>query len=225
MNPENDAPTPIREAITRFGGKTPYDKPMWRVCIAEHCIAIRGGIFHEWPGGELEAITLGPGGKMIFNKVTPTSVKSGLMEVPRYPAEGWILEKWFPAHMWGPRAWWESIRAEDGTPMMGPYPEQGEYFLIAGPWPTCPQISDIEAAIQVYEHNRAKVPVDLDMAVSQAMRDEEDLQKQRFEALVKELELYRTSEILPVMKSTSLAAQAVRNDIQKRLGLKSHLGV
>lgn len=225
QNPENDAPEAVRRAITSFGGLTPYGLPMWRACIAEHCVAVRGGVFYEWPNGELEAITLGPGGKMVCNPISPTSARSGFMEVPRYPHEGWILEKWFPNHCWGERQWWESVRAADGTPMMGPYPEEGEYFMIAGPWERCPEISDVEFAIQAYERHRANTPVDLDTAISQSMRDEDGRQRDRYEALVKELELYRTSEIIPVLKSGSLNAQAVRNDIQKRLGLKSHLGV
>lgn len=227
MNPDVDAPKALRDAILRFGGVNKYGKPMWRVCLAQHCTAMRGGVFITMPGGMLEQYTLGPDGKtLISNEIKPDSVKHGIMEVPRYPHVGWILERWHPASDWGTREQWEAAKSSDGiTPMMGPYPSEGQYFLFGGPWDACPTISDVEVAIQHYERDRAKRPRDFEAAVARLIRKEEDNKQKQYEKMVAELEQYHKSEIMPVLQSTSLNAQAVRNQIQKRLGLKSHLGI
>jgi hypothetical protein len=222
-DPNRDAPLVMRKRIKIFAGLNPFGKPNWRVCLAQNVRAIRGGIFHTMPNGDAALIGVGPKGERYHEKVRPDRVTSGQMEVPRYPHKGWIAERWFPAHMWGTEAEWYAQKSADGQSIMGPFPKQGQYFMICGPWEKLTDWSDLENAIAHYECTQRLKPVDLAMAMKMAIKHEEDEHAARLRRFEAELESYRQQVILPVLRSTSLSAQRIRNELQKAVGEKSHL--
>jgi hypothetical protein len=224
IDPTNDTPKAIQDAIARAGGKNPYGEPMWRIVLAQHCIVKRGGIQREIDG-EQSVVTIGTGGKVFESKVH-AAVVSGVIDTPRYNcADGWILEKWFPASTWGTREQWASEKSEDGSRILcEPYPERGRYFLMNGPFDRIPELTDLENSIAMYEDDMRKQPTNHDAYFRQVMRDEEYARKKAKEKLVAELNCRRKNELVPVLKSTSLEAQRFRNELTEQAGLSEHLG-
>jgi len=89
---------------------------------------------------------------------------------------------------------------------------------------TLPEIGDIKGAIQVWEHEWAARPKTLD-AVFQMFIAEEKAQKEaEIKKLDDELNAFFRGEIKPLFNSTSLAAQAVRNEAAESVGIRSHIG-
>jgi predicted DNA-binding protein (UPF0251 family) len=222
-SPDKDAPKAIRKLIDNFAGKNPFGGPNWRVCLAQNVRAMRGGIFHTMPNGDAKILGVGPRGEIYQEKIRPTRVTSGYMEVPKYPHLGWIMERWFPAHMYGSPQSWYAHKGADGTPMMGPFPAKGGFFMINGPFAKMPDWADMENAIAHYECTQRLKPADMAMALKMQIKhemEEIEARRLRFE---EELEQYRKSEILPVLRSTSLSAQGIRNELQKAVGEQSHL--
>jgi hypothetical protein len=223
-DPTNDAPKAVQDAIARWGGRNPYGDPMWRIVLAQHCIVKRGGIQRELDNGEQSIVTIGFGGKVIESKVH-ASVTSGILEVPRYNVEGWILEKWFPASTWGTPEQWRSEKSEDGSRILcEEYPERGRYFLMNGPFDMIPELGDLENSISMYEDDMRKQPTNHDSYFRQVMRDEEYARKKAKDKLVADLNYRRKNELVPVLKSSSLEAQRFRNDLTAQAGLSEHLG-
>lgn len=222
-NPNTDAPLAIRRLVKNLAGVNPYGKPNWRVCLAQNVRATRGGVFHTMPNGDAALVGVGPKGEMYHEKVRPTRITSGYMEVPRYPHRGWIMERWMPVHLWGSEESWCAHRGADGTPMMGKFPKQGEYWMINGPFVKLPDWGDMENAIAHYECTQRLKPADLAMALKMQIKHELEEQVARLMRFEEELEQYRKSEILPVLRSTSLSAQGIRNELQKAVGETSHL--
>ena len=87
----------------------------------------------------------------------PIRVVTEMREVRKYPhADGWILEKWFPASAYGTQEEWYSYKAIDGfTPMLGPYPERGDYEMIYGPWTKIPSTDVLQKLIsELFERDQ-----------------------------------------------------------------------
>lgn len=228
-DPFKDAPRPLRDKITKFAGLNPYGLPNWRVCLAQHCTQILGGIFHTMPDGELsivdEEVQRDGSVKLIHREIHPEKVEhSNFMVMPKYPHEGWILEIWMPAHLWGSRSAWESHMSDDGiTPLMGPYPEEGDYWMLDGPWDHAPEISAVEQAIAQYNWTRRNRPVNLENHMRQVLKDAEEKKMRDREARAQRYIELMEKEIKPLMQSMSLSAQRLRNSLQQDLRQSSHL--
>jgi hypothetical protein len=234
MNPNRDAPIEIRKLIDRIAGLNPYGKPQWRVCLAQHVMKKCGGVFHNLENVR-SMLTQGPSrmmflpngqrvmvpGKKYYKKVGDR-VTTGFMEVPKYPQKGWIIERWFPPHLFGTERDWAAQKSEDGSRMMGPFPKQGDYFMLSGPFEKMPGWGDIENSIRHWECEQRLRPADLAGAIQQQMRDEEADRQRRLQAFEDELEQMRKSELLPMLKSTSLAAQRYRQELNRLIGDPSH---
>ena len=225
IDPTNDAPKATQAAIARIGGNNPYGKPMWRVVLAQNCIVKRGGIQRELDNGEQSIVTVGPGGRVIESKVH-SSVTSGVLEVPRYNcADGWIVEKWFPASTWGTPDQWRSEKSADGMRILQEeYPAEGRYWMMMGPFDHIPDLGDLENAIAMHKESMQSQPSNYDAYFRQVMRDEEYARKKAKDKLVAELNYRRKNELVPVLKSTSLEAQRFRNQLTEQTGLREHLG-
>jgi hypothetical protein len=134
------------------------------------------------------------------------------------------MEKWFPASTWGTPEQWASHKSEDGTPMMGAYPIEGDYWMMAGPFDHIPELSDIEQAMSMHEEAMRNRPANYAAHFKQVIKDEEYAREQRRLKLERELELMRKSELVPVLKGGSLEAQRFRNQLSESIGDRSHLG-
>jgi hypothetical protein len=224
-SPDKDAPREIRQLLLRFAGVNPYGKPNWRVCLAQHVMVKRGGVFHQLDGTRKTMFVPAPDGKRYYQPISDR-VTTGWMEVPKYPHRGWIMERWFPAHTFGTKEQWEGHRSEDGSPMMGPFPTEGGYFMVnQKPFPKMPEWSDLENAIAHWEREQRLRPENFAAALAQAVKDEQDDLVRRREKLEQELEEMRCSELLPVLRGTSLSAQRFRNQLAASVGDHSHASI
>ena len=223
-NPETDAPRSIQQAIAEIGGKVPgQNRPMWRLVLAQNCLVRRSGVMHELPTGEVSVFAPGPDGKIHYQQ-PQDRITVGLMEIPKYPCEGWVLEKWFPASTWGTPEEWKSHRSEDGSTIMGEYPTRGDYWMLAGPFERIPELGDLENAIAMHKHAMNTAPVNYANLLKQTVLDQEAAREMRRQKLEDDLAYMRKNELVPVLKSGSLEAQRFRNKLNESSGDRSHLG-
>jgi hypothetical protein len=224
LDPNIDTPKDYQEFVTRVGGKNPYGKPMWRVVLAQRCLRRSSGLLHSLPSGDVSVFDVDAKGKVHYQQPEDT-VKSGEFYLPRYNAEGWIAERWFPASAWGTPEEWGQHKGEAGERLFHePYPVQGDYFMLIGPFEKLPEHSDIENALRMFEHEHDKRPTDFKKHFAQVLRDEETAREKRREKLEQDLMYMRKNELVPVLKSGSLEAQRYRNELNASIGDRSHLG-
>ena len=196
---------------------------MWRLVLAQNCIVKASGILHELPTGEISCFAIAPDGKRVYEKPAD-KISAGTFELPKYPCDGWILEKWFPPEVWGSRDEWKSHRSEDGSTIMGEYPSRGDYWMLAGPFERIPDLADLRQAIDMHRQTMATKPVDYANMLKQTILDQETAREQRRNKLEADLAYMRKNELVPVLKSGSLAAQRFRNKLNKSIGDRTHLG-
>ncbi len=223
-NPETDAPKAVQEAIAKHGGKVPgQNRPMWRLVLAQNCRIVANGIMHELSDGEVACYAIGPDGKKYY-KQPQDRVTVGRVELPKYPCEGWVLEKWFAPAVWGTPEEWKSHKSEDGSTIMGDYPNQGDYWMLAGPFERMPELADLRQAIDMHIHAMNHQPTNYANVLQQTILDQETAREKRREKLEADLAYMRQNELVPVLKSGSLAAQRFRNQLNESTGDRSHLG-
>jgi hypothetical protein len=150
-----------------------------------------------------------------------------MREVRKYPhAEGWILEKWFPASSYGAEAEWYSYKAVDGfTSMLGPYPECGDYEMIFGPWTKLPASDVLQGLISRYSagiHGRRGTPESRAQEYLLRYQYEEERAEVKRKA---EYEAMMRDHISP-LHSISLAASRWRQELARRTGNgNEHIGI
>ena len=196
---------------------------MWRLVLAQNCLITTNGIMHELEPGEVACFAAGPDGKRFYQK-PQDRVTAGRFEVPKYPCEGWVLERWFPASTWGTPEEWKSHKSEDGSTIMGEYPTQGDYWMLAGPFEKIPELGDLENAIAMHKRAMATAPTSYANVLRQTVLDQETARETRRQKLEDELAYMRKNELVPVLKSGSLEAQRFRNKLNESIGDRSHLG-
>jgi hypothetical protein len=234
-NADRRTPKEVREELGRYGGLNPYGLPNWRVVLAEDRREIRGGIFTTMPSGNTENVfdyePCMVRGKKVYRihakEVKPIKVETGIHSRPAYPCQGWILERWFPAHKKGiGKAEWEAVKSTDGiTPMMGPYPHEGFYFMVDGPWSRLPEMSVIRWAISAHIRTEEEQPASYAQAVLEDMHADEEEHRKKYEKVVSDLSHFYESEVEPVMRGSSLSAGIIRNELAAARGDHSHQGV
>lgn len=194
---ELNTPSDIKRELKLYGGTNGYGKANWRIALAEDRTVLRGSV-----------------------------TSSGLAEVPKYPCKGWILERWFPASKYGLRRDWEAVKCLDGeTPLMGPYPSEGEYFMLAGPWQDLPTMQDLRNAISLHIREENSNPINYDTFTKQLVDEEQDEYERNARKAESDLAHFYESEVEPILRGTSLEAQRIRNELQEAMGDRSHLGV
>lgn len=146
-------PKDIRETLTDIGGKNPYGHANWRLILAQNHLVTRSGEWLEFAPGE-ESFLFQADMSVQHKPVNPRSSKKGTMEVPLYPVRGWILERWMPSEVFGTKEAWDAVKAADGvTPMMGPYPVEGDWWMLQGPWDLIPPMSSLRTFISAWENS------------------------------------------------------------------------
>jgi len=155
-------------------------------------------------------------------------VRIGVFWVPLYPVSGWGLERWFPPAVFGSKIQWESALSQDNeTPMMGPFPERGGYFMLSGggPWPEIPLLEDVRAAISQWENADHSHGVVDEEALARAMQREtlecEEREERQYEAFLNEVTYQRLSHLALIKESSELSG--FRNRLASRQGLTSHI--
>lgn len=136
------APAAVSDFLFRFGGKTPYGTPMYRMVLAETVGQWEGGEWWDWP----EHATMAERGGLDYGATEsglvllgadpnkPERVVVECRVVERYPGiEGWILERWIPPSAFGSKDTWEkmTLKSRPDIPLLGPFPSEGAYDVCA----------------------------------------------------------------------------------------------
>jgi hypothetical protein len=154
----------------------------------------------------------------------PDRVVMGTREVPRYTVfNGWLVERWYPASMWGTPEAWSEKTLPDGTALLGPYPTFGDYDGVVGPWPEVPGRHVLRAAVSYVEdkiENQEDSPAArLLKRINRATDEYEKRSTKNQEELTKYIK-DKTSFLL----SGSLEAGRLRTQAAERAGLRHHVG-
>ena len=161
-----------------------------------------------------------PGVNFTRSQHKPIRVVTEMREVRKYPhLEGFIVEKWFPASAYGSQLEWYAYKAADGvTPLMGPYPERGDYEMQFGPWSHTPSTDSLQRLISQYSHQ-----INSRTGTPESRAQEYLLRYQYNEELAerKRKEEYNAEfrDLLSPMKSGSLAASRWRQELATRIGV------
>lgn len=167
----------IKDHILQVGGENPHGQPMFRLIFAQDRYMQASGEWAIWPmttpANERGAIIHDEQMRMIeeaskmadsgqqkialkeleqialdTKPSAPQSVVIGRHEYRKYTAlHGFVIEKWRPPSHYGPRSTWEAVQFR-GEAALGPYPERGDYEMIAGPADRMPSLTVIEEAIR-----------------------------------------------------------------------------
>lgn len=220
-------PESLQDFLLAYGGKTPFQEPLWRLVLAQNVYWKLAGDFKIWDAGipvnERGGIDFWHGGKPFANR--PIRVESGMVERRKYPhLEGWILQKWFPPSSYPKEVWFAPENCMfDGTPKLGPYPQFGDYELIDGPHVHLPTESQLRLWIAHYWARREEAPAGAEQRTLKALdaaAEEEKLYEKRLHALVDEYMREKCSYIW----SSSLEAGRIRSEVARRCGIKEHVG-
>jgi hypothetical protein len=229
-------PKACERFVTRFGGRNPYGGPRWRLLAASDRLVKEAGVYRDWAPGLTTAEKGGlnfqpnphaPGCNFSRYDNKPVRVVTEMREIRKYPhAEGWILERWFPASAYGTQEEWRSYKAVDGiTPMLGPYPERGDYEMMYGPWPRIPSCDLLQRLISSYAaqmDGRRGTPESRAREYLLRYQYEEELAERKRKA---EYDAHMRDELSP-MRSGSLAASRWRQDLAARTGnANEHIGI
>jgi hypothetical protein len=230
LDPLRDTPNEVIEKLTKWGGRNQYGNPNWRIILAENHLVQRAGMWTEFDQGTEQVQFREQAHDVAFTtqQIAPEAIRVGVFEVPLYPCTGWILERWFPAEVYGSRQQWESALSQDGvTPMMGPYPERGGYFMLSGggPWPQIPRLDDIRAAISQWEnsdHLHGHVDEEsLARAMQKDIEESDAREEAKYEWFLGEVKYQRESHLGLIKGSPSLSG--FRNRLVNNQGLMSHV--
>lgn len=227
-NPLRDTPHEVIATLAQWGGNNEYGEPNWRVILAENHLVQRAGMWTDFDEGtEQVEFTPGKGGLAYkTQQIAPDSIRIGVFWVPKYQVTGWVLERWFPASAYGDREQWESALSQDNeTPMMGPFPERGGYFMLTGPWEQIPNLEDIRASIAGWEnasHSHGNIDVEaMQRAMQNEMAAQHELEEQKYQQLLEDVE-YRRVHQLEFIKGNP-ALSGFRNRVANDNGLTEHI--
>ena len=220
------APSDIEEYLLRVGGRNPFGEPMWRLVLAGNVIwKVQGG--KVWDENltiaERGGIDVSDGRRYENRPVRDEADR--LVEQRRYPhLEGWILQKWFPASSYNKAQWFEPQHCmADGTPKLGPYPQFGDYEMMAGPMERLPGKQQIHEFISAYyrglESRHSSVETRMREMLN-ALEYEERRQVRDAREFMDEYMRDKCSYIT----SSSLEAGRVRTERAEKLGIREHVG-
>lgn len=224
------APHSLQDHITRRGGKNPFGEPMYRLVWGESRVVKQGGRWQDWDKnlsiqerGGVQFQRQG-NGILVPYQNKPLRIVEEVRLIRKYGFEGWVLERWCPSIMY-PRALYEQKIPGTDVPLIGPYPENGEYEMVAGGagQTTLPELSWIDSAISQCEalrhRHRNSVEQEVLLRVNAAQQAYEAQMQQEEENIRLRLRKDRA-----ILFGTSLAAGRIRNELARRAGITEHVG-
>jgi hypothetical protein len=225
-------PQAHQDALLRIGGKNPFNEPLYRIILMETRVTKASGEWAIWDdsvdlddrGGmnfkkALELARVGATAEQIEDAITPASptrVDRGIADVPLYPSEGFCIEKWKPASSFGPPADWPASE--------GPYPQYGDYELLAGPVPHLPTIAEIEEAIRQNMRNleeRSTSRKDRQLQLLNTREIRMQAEKRRRQQMIED---FVKDGPASLYNRLSLGAGRVIQELATNAGLKGHFG-
>lgn len=216
--PTRDTPRALLAELSRYGGVNPYGQPIWRVVLAQNVREQTFGTMRHMPIIDVDAVDDVP-------EVEPESFSSGEMWVPRYNQDGWILERWFPAHAWGSQFDWENETAQDGvTKLKGEFPRHGDYFMVNDEYFVEPQSADFwKSEIQKCLRTQEAMPGNPATILGRNLYMHRTKQEKREEDYRDEVNRIHRSVVDPMLATIGRTAQLVRDGIRTEQRYNFHL--
>ena len=222
MNPcematRNIRPELARE-ITRYGGMNPHGAPLWRVVWAENVKEQSFGQMRHMPRIAADC-------DLNMAEVEPERFESGELWIPRYSERGAILERWFPASVWGSQMDWEQELAEDGqTRLKGAWPRHGDYFMVGDEFlKTMPPAGYWKGQIQKELRRQQNAPTDPGTYLATLLYIERATNQARGEAFAEEVNHIHRNNVEPLLATVSTTAQRLRDELMMEMGMDGHL--
>ena len=214
--PEKDTPPRVRMMLAGYGGRTPDGRPLWRLVKAANRRVRISGVMTTMPQG------------IVAEDATPLRIEEGDFWERRYIDAGWVLERWFPPSSFGNKLQWESALSQDNvTPMMGPFPERGGYFMLSGggPWPQIPLLEDVRESISIWENGaHLHGTIDEESLARAMQRDIEEAdarEEAKYDWFLSEVAYQRQTHLEFIKGNPALSG--FRNRLVNDRGLMSHV--
>jgi len=222
----------INAYLRKIGGDCFMGFPTYRLVHTSKLFDLSGGEWCDWdesiPVAERGRLVMGLYGAVVadnaaFRKVTE------VRKVLKYPefahAHGWVLERWMAPGYWGTPESWESVKVEGSNiPRLGPYPHQGRYMQIGGPYPQAPTGPFLERLVDYWEAMRDEVlAYEAAAYVRKRVFECEEEDRQRTERWNRDASKANLEAMAPFF-STSLEAGIARQRAVQRAGIESHYG-
>jgi len=213
-------PSDIADYLQSIGGKTPFGEPIWRLVVADTVVwKVAGG--KVWD----ETLSTSERGG-IRNLYRPLRDESDrLIERKRYPhLGGWILQRWFPPSAYSKTQWFAPENClPGGIPVLGPFPQFGDYEMIGGPTRKVPSKSELHSFISSYYRGLESRAGSIEGRIKEAVNAaeyERKREEQRIHALTDDYMRDKCSYLY----SSSIEAGRIRTAKAEKLGIREHVG-
>lgn len=218
--------------LRKIGGDCFMGFPTYRVAHTSKLFELSGGEWSDWdesiPSAERGKLVMGLYGAVVPDSVAERRVVE-VRNVLKYPefshAHGWVMERWMAPAYFGTPEQWESFKvAGTNVPRLGPFPHQGGYVLIGGPYAQAPTGPFLERLVEYWEAMRNEVLAHEAAAyVRKRIYDCEEEDRQRTERWNRDASKANL-EAMSAYFSTSLDAGLARQQAIERAGIRSHYG-
>jgi len=216
----NRCPSEIQDYLLTIGGKTPFGEPMWRLVVADSVVwKVAGG--KVWD----ETLSIAERGG-IRNSHKPLRDESDrLIERWRYPhLDGWILQRWFPPSAYSKAQWFAPENClPGGIPVLGPFPQFGDYEMVGGPTRRIPSKSELHSFISSYYRGLGSRTGSIEGRIKEAV-NAADYERKREEQRIRALTDDYMRDKCSYLYSSSLEAGRIRTERAEKLGIREHVG-
>lgn len=226
-------PGDVNEYLAQRHGYCFMGFPFYRLVHGAFLWQLSGGTWCDWD----ENIPTPARGRMVANEtgralVNETQAERTVTELRRrhkYAEHadnpGWMLERWMAPAYFGTPTWWE-CQVVPGTtiPKLGPYPHQGEYILVLGPYPEMPTGPFCDQLVEQWELMRDEaLAMRADTWIKKRHADAEREDEERSAKWNREASAANMTALQP-MFSTFLEAGQARQRAADHQGVGSHYG-
>lgn len=230
LGPDNPE---VTKYLTERHGLGYMGFPLFRMVYSEYVTTYSGGEWCDWDKSipaEIRGRMVGgeQPGKLARETVEDrrvTEVRLCPKYVEFHESPGWILERWMAPHFWGAPEWWNA-QVVPGTSIstLGPYPHQGQYMLIGGPYPQQPTPQFLDRLVEQWEAMRDEVlALAAETYVRKRVYEAEERDRERTERWNRDASAANMAAMAPFF-SVSLDAGRARSLAAERAGLTSHYG-
>jgi hypothetical protein len=222
------------DTLKRRHMDTPGGYPRYRLVHSEFVLEKIGGEWTDWDEsiavedrGRISAITDADGQPIVMNRPTRTVIE--VREVPKYShinPPGWILERWFPAHKFGtPGMYAECVVEGTSVPRLGPYPHEGAYVMLTGPFPEQPSISFLEDFIGYHQSiTEAIMDQDIEAYIKKRVYEREQAEEKARAAGIQDSYEKIMDASKGILLGSSLTAGRLRSQAAEKHGIRTHVG-
>jgi hypothetical protein len=220
------------EYLRKFGGDCFMGFPTYRLVYTKKLTDLSAGEWCDWD----EAIPAEQRGSLVmglYGQVVPDTREmrrvTEMRRVEKYPeffhTPGWVMERWMAPLYWGvPESWLSHKVPGTDLPKLGPFPHQGRYMLVGGPYPEAPTGPFLERLIEHWELMRDEVlAYEAATYVRKRVFEAQEREAQRDERWRSDAHKANMTCLSPYF-STTLEAGRARQLAVEHAGISSHYG-